>query len=133
MGQVSIGRNKVAVFATILLAILSTGIAFLAHSHETQVSSDLSVTHVHNASKSTPVIENLQLTEKVYSEENLMGGACGALFIVVLLLGRKYALRFRKLHGTNTPINYWSNVLKEKSNLKFTYSLTRSQLGIIRI
>lgn len=133
MGQVSIGRNKVAVFATILLAILSTGIAFLSHSHETQVSSDSSVTHVHNVSKSTPVIENLQLTEKVYSEENLMGRACGALLIVVLLLGRKYALRCRKLHGTNTSINYWSNVLKEKSNLTFTYSLTRSQLGIIRV
>ncbi len=133
MGEVSIGRKKVAVFATILLAILSTGIAFLSHSHETQVSSDSSVTHVHNVSKSTPVIENLQLTEKVYSEENLMGRACGALLIVVLLLGRKYALRFRKLHGTTTSINYWSNVLKEKSNQIFAYSLTRSQLGIIRV
>ncbi|MEN9411595.1 MAG: hypothetical protein RIQ92_32 [Actinomycetota bacterium] len=133
MGSISIRRNKVAAFVTILLAIFSTGVVFGSHGHETQVGSASSVIQVHNASESIPVIENLQSTNNFYSQENLMSGACGALLIVVLLFGRKYTFQSRKLHLTNTSMNYWLDAFKDRANRTIIFSLTRSQLGIIRI
>ena len=127
-------RNKrLALIITVILAMFSTGAVIVHQCHEAKIVSSNAVNHSHE-----PVNTSLALqipeSEKVSGlAENLMDGACGALFIIVLLFGRKYILQIRLLSSIfKLKVPKADKVINRISQV-FTVALSRSQLGIIRI
>jgi hypothetical protein len=126
-------NKRLVLIISVILAIFSTGAVIVQQCHEVKIVSTTAAIHSHepvNTSQAPHVAES----EKISSfAENLIDGACGALFIIVLLFGRKFLLQIRLLSST-----FKSKISKSDKGLDwisqiFTVALSRSQLGIIRI
>jgi hypothetical protein len=128
-----IGNKRLALIITVILAIFSTGAVIVHQSDEAKTVSSTSVNHIHEPINTSLALQIAE-SEKVSGfDENLMGGACGVFFIIVLLFGRKYVLQIKLLSSIfilkipkSDKAIYWISQV-------FTVALSRSQLGIIRI
>ncbi|MEY3168214.1 MAG: hypothetical protein RLY44_194, partial [Actinomycetota bacterium] len=77
-----------AMLFAIFLAVFSTGIV-IAHQCHSIISNQVSMQHNHSDHGSAPTSSTKSLNENSNTEQ-LIDTGCAALFLVLLLLGRKY-------------------------------------------
>ena len=131
MRMVAKSNKRLTMLFAILLAVFSTGIV-IAHQCHADSSSQVTMQHNHSdhGSATKVVTHSLNVPSNT---ERLIDSGCAALFIVVLLLGRK-------LHYLRAPSSqlkeYLTNgrrLISAKRNQFIQLSLSRAQLGVIRI
>jgi hypothetical protein len=125
-------RNKrLAFFFAIFLAVFSTGMV-IAHQCNFVSSNQVSMQHNHSdhGSAATIVTNSLNVSSNT---ERLIDSGCAALFIVVLLFGRK----FLDLRAPRSQLSSFMALSRDLVTVHrpqvFQLSLTRPQLGVIRI
>ena len=131
MRMVVKSNKRLALIFAIFLAVFSTGMV-IVHQCQSMSSSQVAMPHNHSnhESASTAAINSLNVNSET---ERLIDTGCAALFIVVLLLGRKFL-------GLRAPRSRLSNFIdlsrdwvKVHRPQVFQLSLSRPQLGVIRI
>jgi hypothetical protein len=131
MSIVANSNKKIALLIAIFLAVFSTGmvIAFQCHS---MTSNQVASQHQHLDADSMSTVATTPLNA-ASNTERLIDSGCAALFIVVLLLGRKL-LDFRVLRSR---LNSFMTLSRELVSVYrpqvFQLALSRPQLGVIRI
>jgi hypothetical protein len=131
MRMVAKSNKRMAVLFAIFLAVFSTGIV-IAHQCHSIISNQVSMQHNHSDHGSAPTgaVKSLNYNSNT---ERLIDNGCAALFIVVLLLGRKFLdLRAPRSRLRNF-INLSRDWVKVHRPQVFQLSLSRLQLGVIRI
>ena len=131
MRMVAKSNKRIAVLFAIFLAVFSTGIV-IAHQCHSIISNQVSMQHNHSDHGSAPTGVTKSLNDNS-DTERLIDTGCAALFIVVLLLGRKFL-------GLRAPRSRLSNFIdlsrdwvKVHRPQVFQLTLSRPQLGVIRI
>jgi len=125
-------RKRFALLFAIVLAIFSTGMVIAQQCHS--VSSDqIAMQHHHSGNDSLSTAVANPMNVSLNGTDRLIGSGCAALFIVVLLLIRKYfsfrvsrsILNSFVTSGRELAISYRPQV--------FHVALSRLQLGVIRV
>ncbi len=131
MSMVAKSNKRIAALFAIFLAVFSTGIV-IAHQCQSIINNQVSMQHNHPNHDSAPTGAVKSLNDNS-NTERLIDTGCAALFIVVLLLGRKFL-------GLRAPRSRLSNFIdlsrdwvKVHRPQVFQLSLSRPQLGVIRI
>lgn len=131
MRKVTKSNKQVVMLIAIFLAMFSTGIV-IAHQCDAVSSSQVTMQHNHSdhGSATTLVAHSLNISSNT---ERLVNTGCATLFIVVLLFGRKF------LH-LSAPRSRLISIMALSRDLVtvnrpqvFQLSLSRQQLGVIRI
>ena len=131
MAMVIKSNKRMSLLLAILLAVFSTGIV-IAHQCHSMQSDQVAIQANHSGDHvaSTTSVKPLSFAS---SSNALMDVGCAVLFIVVLLLGRK-------LHYLRAPSSqlkeYLTNgrrLISAQRNQFIQLSLSRAQLGVIRI
>ena len=131
MRMVAKSNKRMALIFAIFLAVFSTGIV-IAHQCHSIISNQVSMQHNHSDHGSAPTGAVKSLNDNS-NTERLIETGCAALFIVVLLLGRKFLeLRAPRSRLSNL-INLSRDVVTVHRPQVFQLSLSRPQLGVIRI
>lgn len=125
-------NQHLALLFAIFLAIFSTGLV-IAHQCNAVSSNPISTQHHHSDAVSGSTVANNPLNVSSNSSERLVDSGCVALFIVVLLLGRKYL----DVRAPGSRLTRFVNSVRESSAIYrpqvFQLALSRPQLGVIRI
>jgi hypothetical protein len=126
------GSNKrLAVFFAISLAVFSTGLV-IAHQCHSVSSNQVTMQHNHSDHSSAPTSATKSLNFSS-NTDRLIDSGCAALFIVVLLLGKKLF----DLGAPNSSINRLISLSRDYVTAYrpqvFHLALSRPQLGVIRI
>jgi hypothetical protein len=131
MRMVAKSNKRIAVLFAIFLAVFSTGIV-IAHQCHSIISNQVSMQHNHSDHGSAPTGAVKSLNDNS-NTERLIDTGCAALFIVVLLLGRK----FLDLRAPRSRLSSFRNLSRDWVTVHrpqvFQLSLSRPQLGVIRI
>ncbi|MFN6319750.1 MAG: hypothetical protein ACK4YR_08275 [Bacteroidota bacterium] len=131
MRMVAKSNKRIAVLFAIFLAVFSTGIV-IAHQCHSIISNQVSMQHNHSDHGSAPTGAVKSLNDNS-NTERLIDTGCAALFIVVLLLGRK----FLDLRAPRSRLSNFRNLSRDWVTVHrpqvFQLSLSRPQLGVIRI
>ena len=131
MRMVAKSNKRIAVLFAIFLAVFSTGIV-IAHQCHSIISNQVSMQHNHSDHGSAPTGVTKSLNDNSKTER-LIDTGCAALFIVVLLLGRK----FLDLRAPRSRLSNFRNLSRDWVTVHrpqvFQLSLSRPQLGVIRI
>jgi hypothetical protein len=131
MRMVAKSNKRIAVLFAIFLAVFSTGIV-IAHQCHSIISNQVSMQHNHSDHGSAPTGAVKSLNDNS-NTERLIDTGCAALFIVVLLLGRK----FLDLRAPMSRLSNFRNLSRDWVTVHrpqvFQLSLSRPQLGVIRI
>ena len=131
MRMVAKSNKRIAVLFAIFLAVFSTGIV-IAHQCHSIISNQVSMQHNHSDHGSAPTGAVKSLNDNS-NTERLIDTGCAALFIVVLLLGRK----FLDLRAPRSRLSNFRNLSRDWVTVHrpqvFRLSLSRPQLGVIRI
>jgi hypothetical protein len=129
--MVAKSNKRIAVLFAIFLAVFSTGIV-IAHQCHSIISNQVSMQHNHSDHGSAPTGAVKSLNDNS-NTERLIDTGCAALFIVVLLLGRK----FLDLRAPMSRLSNFRNLSRDWVTVHrpqvFQLSLSRPQLGVIRI
>ena len=124
-------NKRLALIFAIFLALFSTGMV-IAHQCYSISSNQVLMQQNHSDHGSAPTAATKSLNANS-NLERLMDTGCAALFIFVLLFGRKLS----NLKASGSPFNRFMILSREflVSNRPqvFHLSLTRPQLGVIRI
>jgi hypothetical protein len=125
-------KKRLALLFAIVLAVFSTGMV-IAHQCDLVSSDQIAMQHHHpgNDSLSTTAANPLNVPSN--GSDRLINSGCAALFIVVLLLSRKYfnfgvsrsRLSSFVTSGRELAVTYRPQV--------FQLALSRPQLGVIRV
>jgi hypothetical protein len=125
-------NQHLALLFAIFLAIFSTGLV-IAHQCNSTSSNPVSTQHHHSDALSGSSVASNPLNVLSDSNERLIDSGCVALFIVVLLLGRKYL----DLRAPRSPLHRFVNSVRVSAVIYrpqvFQLALSRPQLGVIRI
>jgi hypothetical protein len=131
MRTVAKGKKRLALLCAIFLALFSTGLLIAQQCHS-EASSQVTVQHDHldhHASHTTAS----KIVNDSFSPNQLIDTGCAALFIVVLLLGRK----FLNARAPRARFNHFVKLIRGSVSIYrpqvFHLALTRPQLGVIRI
>jgi len=131
MRMVAKSNKRMAMLFAIFLAVFSTGIV-IAHQCHSIISNQVSMQHNHSDHGSAPTGVTKSLNDNS-NTERLIDTGCAALFIVVLLLGRK----FLDLRAPMSRLSNFRNLSRDWVTVHrpqvFQLSLSRPQLGVIRI
>jgi hypothetical protein len=131
MRMVAKSNKRIAALFAIFLAVFSTGIV-IAHQCHSIISNQVSMQHNHSDHGSAPTGAVKSLNDNS-NTERLIDTGCAALFIVVLLLGRK----FLDLRAPRSRLSNFRNLSRDWVTVHrpqvFQLSLSRPQLGVIRI
>lgn len=131
MRMVAKSNKRLAIFFAIFLAIFSTGLV-IAHQCHSISSSQVTVQQSHPDHDSAPTAFTKPLNAPSNADRMIDSG-CAALFIVVLSLGRKLF----DLRAPNSPFSIFKNfrraIVTTYRPQVFQLSLSRPQLGVIRI
>jgi len=131
MRMVAKSNKRIAVLFAIFLAVFSTGIV-IAHQCQSIINNQVSMQHNHPNHDSAPTGATKSLNDNS-NTERLIDTGCAALFIVVLLLGRK----FLDLRAPRSRLSNFRNLSRDWVTVHrpqvFQLSLSRPQLGVIRI
>jgi hypothetical protein len=131
MRMVAKSNKRIAVLFAIFLAVFSTGIV-IAHQCHSIISNQVSMQHNNSDHGSAPTGAVKSLNDNS-NTERLIDTGCAALFIVVLLLGRK----FLDLRAPRSRLSNFRNLSRDWVTVHrpqvFQLSLSRPQLGVIRI
>lgn len=131
MRMVAKSDKRLLMLIAIFLAVFSTGIV-IAHQCHAVSSSQVTMHHNHSdhGSATTAVTHSLKVSS---STERIVNTGCAALFIVVLLFGRK----FLDLRAPSSRLSSFMALSRDWVTVHrpqvFQLSLTRPQLGVIRI
>lgn len=124
-------KKRLALLVLIFLAVFSTGMV-IVHQCQSMPSSQIALQHQHLAADSIPPLAT-KASIGTFDRERLIDSGCMALFIVVLLCGRKLS----KLRGLNSPLNTLMDLGREFVSVcrpqVSHFTLSRLQLGVIRI
>jgi len=124
-------NKRLALFFAIFLIVFSTGIV-IAHQCKSMSSDQVAMQHQHSGADSVSnlVAKPLNVAS---TTGRLMDTGCAALFIFVLLFGRKLT----NLKAPGFPLNRFMTLSREllisHRPQVFHLALTRPQLGVIRI
>jgi hypothetical protein len=131
MRMVAKSNKRIALLVAIFLAVFSTGIVI---AHQCHAVSGSQVTMQHNDSDhGSASIAATKSLENNLKTERLIDTGCVALLIVVLLLGRKFLdLRAPRSRFSNF-IDLVRGLVTVHRPQVFQLSLSRPQLGVIRI
>jgi hypothetical protein len=128
MRMVAKSNKRMALIFAIFLAVFSTGIV-IAHQCQSMSSNQVPMQHNHSAHDSAPITPlNINV-----NTERLIDSGCAALFIVVLLFGRKLTALRAPRSFLNRLIGLNRNLVAVHRPQVFQLSLSRPQLGVIRI
>jgi NhaP-type Na+/H+ and K+/H+ antiporter len=131
MRMVANSNKRLALLFAIFLAVFSTGMV-IAHQCDSISSNQVMMQHNHTDHGSAPMAATKSLNVTSNTEQ-LIDSGCAALFIVVLLLGRKLF----DLRAPNSPVKRFMSLsrdlVKTYRPQVFHLSLSRQQLGVIRI
>ena len=131
MHLVAKSSKRIALLFAIFLAVFSTGIV-IAHQCHSIISNQVSMQHNHSDHGSAPTGVTKSLNDNSKTER-LIDSGCAALFIVVLLLGRKLI----DLRAPRSRLSSFANSVRHLSAVYrpqvFHLALSRPQLGVIRI
>jgi hypothetical protein len=123
--------KRLALLFAIFLVVFSTGIV-IAHQCNPISSNQITMQQNHSDHGSAPMAATKSLNAN-YNSERLMNTGCAALFIFVLLFGRKLL----NLKAPSSPLNRFMilsrELLASHRPQVFHLALTRPQLGVIRI
>jgi hypothetical protein len=131
MRAVAKSNKRLALLFAIFLAVFSTGMV-IAHQCQSISSNQVSMQHQYSNtdSKSTAVTKPLNVTS---NRERLIDSGCAAIFIVVLLFGRKLI----DLRAPRSRLNSLMSLSRELASVYrpqiFQLTLSRTQLAVIRI
>lgn len=131
MSAVAKSNKQLALLFALLLAIFSTGMV-IAHQCHSSSNDQVAIQHQHldAGTASTVAIKPLSIAS---DKERLIDTGCAALFLVVLLLGRKLV----DLRAPYTPLNRFMTLSRDLISVYrpqvFHLALSRPQLGVIRI
>ena len=131
MRMVAKSNKRMAVLFAIFLAVFSSGIV-IEHQCHSIISNQVSMQHNQSDHSSAPTTATKSLNNNA-NTDRLIDTGCAALFIVVLLFGRKSLdLRApRSRLGKVIALN--RDLVTICSPQVFQLSLSRPQLGVIRI
>ncbi len=124
-------NKRLALLFAIFLAVFSTGMV-IAHQCQSISSNQVAMQHQYSKtdSKSTAVTKPLNVTS---NRERLIDSGCAAIFIVVLLFGRKLI----DLRAPRSCLNSLMSLSRELASVYrpqiFQLTLSRTQLAVIRI
>jgi len=124
-------NKRLTILFTILIALFSTGIV-IAHQCHTDSNSQVAKQHIYseNGSITTSVTQAMKFTSNT---ERLIDTGCATLFIVVLLFGKKFLdLRAPRFRLSSFMALVRNSVAVHRPQV-LELSLSRSQLGVIRI
>jgi zinc transporter ZupT len=131
MRMVAKSNKQMAVLFAIFLAVFSTGIV-IAHQCHSMISNQVSIQHNHSDHGSAAAALSKPLNVSSDTEQ-LIDSGCVVLFIVVLLFGRK-------ILDLRAPRSRLRNFIEMSRDLVSVHrpqvlqlSLSRPQLGVIRI
>jgi|UniRef100_UPI004049CD87 hypothetical protein len=131
MRAVAKSNKRLALLFAIFLAVFSTGMV-IAHQCQSISSNQVAMQHQYSNtdSKSTAVTKPLNVTS---NRERLIDSGCAAIFIVVLLFGRKLI----DLRAPRSRLNSLMSLSRELASVYrpqiFQLTLSRTQLAVIRI
>jgi hypothetical protein len=131
MRMVAKCNGRIALLFAIFLALFSTGIV-IAHQCHSMITSQVSMQHGHSDHDSAPTAATTPLNVNSNSER-LIDTSCAALFVVVLLFGRKLAALRAPRSRLSSFIALSRNLVTVYRPQVFQPSLSRLQLGVIRI
>lgn len=120
-------QSKIAKFSGILaitFALFSTGFVVVQQCHSQAVTASVIAQHDHHGPFSN---------HGVLSSESLITDVCIGLFFLVLIVGRKYLLEQRKLPNSFSRVYSWSSKFTFVRPPNLAFSLSLSQLGVIRV
>ena len=124
--------SKAAGGLAIIFALLSAVFVIAQQCHASQTSSAVVSTHHHDG---THLLSggSVHATESVPMNSSLVRGLCAGFFFVVLILGRKFLLRFFDNTWPSRQENLWSRSDLSPPMSRLRAALTLPQLGICRI
>jgi len=131
MRAVAKSNKRLALLFAIFLAVFSTGMV-ITHQCQSISSNQVAMQHQYSNtdSKSTAVTKPLNVTS---NRERLIDSGCAAIFIVVLLFGRKLI----DLRAPRSRLNSLMSLSRELASVYrpqiFQLTLSRTQLAVIRI
>ncbi len=131
MRMVAKSNKRLALIFAIFLAVFSTGMV-IVHQCQSMSSSQVAMPHNHSnhESASTAAINSLNVNSET---ERLIDTGCAALFIVVLLFGRK----FFDFRAPRSALNRLMGLSREFVAIHrpqvFHLALSLPQLGVIRV
>jgi hypothetical protein len=131
MHVVAKSNKRFTILLAIFLAVFSTGIV-IAHQCHAVSSSQVTMQHNHSDHGFAPMAVAKPLNANS-NTDRLIDTGCAALFIVVLLLGRKFLdLRAPRSRLSNF-MDLSRDLVRSYRPQVFQLSLSRPQLGVIRI
>ena len=131
MAMVIKSNKRMSLLLAILLAVFSTGIV-IAHQCHSMQSDQVAIQANHSGDHVAPTTSVKPLSF-ASSSNALMDVGCAVLFIVVLLLGRKlHYLRASSSH-LKKYLTHGVRLISAQRNQFSQLSLSRAQLGVIRI
>jgi len=131
MRAVAKSNKRLALLFAIFLAVFSTGMV-ITHQCQSISSNQVAMQHQYSNtdSKSTAVTKPLNVTS---NRERLIDSGCAAIFIVVLLFGRKLI----DLRAPRSRLKSLMSLSRELASVYrpqiFQLTLSRTQLAVIRI
>ncbi len=131
MRMVAKSNKRMAMLFAIFLAVFSSGIV-IAHQCHSISSNQVSTQHIYSDHGSAPTSSTKSLNDNLKTER-LIDTGCAALFLVLLLLGRKYLDLSAPRSRLSNFIDLSRDWVKVYRPQVFQRSLSRPQLGVIRI
>lgn len=131
MAMVIKSNKRMSLLFAILLAVFSTGIV-IAHQCHSMQSDQVAIQANHSGDHVAPTTSVKPLS--VASSSNaLMDAGCAVIFMVVLLLGRK--LHYLRASSTHLKkyLTHGKRLISAQRSQFLQLSLSRAQLGVIRI
>lgn len=125
-------KKRLALLFAIVLAVFSTGMV-IAHQCNSVFSDQVAMQQHHSGNDSLSTVMTNPLNVPLNGANQLINSGCAALFIVVLLMSRKYfnfgtsrsRLKSFVASGRELVVSYQPQV--------FHLALSRPQLGVIRV
>ena len=131
MRMVAKSNKQMAVLLAVFLAVFSTGIV-VAHQCNSVSNNQVTMQHSQLDHGSAPTVATNSLNDNS-NTERLIDSGCTALFIIVLLFGRKFLNLRAPSSRLSNFITFSRDVVPVHRPQVFQLSLSLPQLGVIRI
>jgi hypothetical protein len=129
MRMVAKSNKRLALIFAIFLAVFSTGVVIV---HQSMSSSQVAMQHQHVDAGSVSSIATKPMNG-ASDRQRLINSGCAALFMVVLLFGRKLLDSKTPRSGLNRLLGLSREFVSIPRPQVFHFALSLPQLGVIRI
>ena len=132
MRVLATSKKKLALLFAIFFAVFSTGMV-IAHQCNSASSDQIAMQNHYSGADSVLTVATSPLSVPFQSAERLIDGGCLTLFIVVLLLGRKYFEFSASRSRLNSFVTFGRELVTAYRPQVFQLALSLPQLGVIRV